>query len=64
MPCLVLIIFSGVPSNRAGVVVSIFKLLAAGVSRPIDTAARVHILAPDNTGVCLDDEYTTTDSGH
>lgn len=55
---------SRVPSNRTRVVVLLFELLAASVPRPVIACAWVFVFASHNAGICLDDEYTTGDSGN
>jgi hypothetical protein len=55
---------SRVSSDRTRTVVSLLELPATSVPRTIIAAARVSILTPNNVGVCVDDEYTTTHSRH
>lgn len=55
---------SRVSSDRTRAVVPLLQLPATGLPRAIIASARVSVLAPDNLGICLDDEYTTAHSGH
>ena len=55
---------SRIPSNSTRLVVPDVELFAASVSRPAFTCARVFVFAFNNVGVCMDDEYAATASGH
>ena len=55
---------SRIPSNRTRLVVPHVELLAASVSRPTIASARVFVLASNNVGVCMDDEYAAAYSGY
>ena len=54
---------SGIPSDRTPVVVPLFELRAASVSRPDIASARVPVLTSNNIGLRLDGEYRATYSG-
>jgi len=55
---------SRVSSDRTRTVVSLLELTATSVPRAIIAVAWVSVLTPNNVGVCVDDEYTTTHSRH
>jgi hypothetical protein len=55
--------FSGISSNRTGVVVSVLELLAARVSRASFAFRGLLILAANDAGIRLDDEYGTAYNG-
>ena len=55
---------SGVPSNRAGVIVPVFELPVTSVPRPIIALAWISVLTPNHVSVCVDGEYTPAYSWH
>lgn len=55
---------SRVSSDRTRVAVPLLDLLATGVPRADIAFARISVRTPNNVGVCVDGEYTTTRSGH
>ena len=55
---------SGISSNRTCLVVPDVELLAASVSWPTVTSARVFVFTANNVGVCMDDQYAAAYSGY